>query len=178
MKYVSCELAQHGICFMKNKIQSCCYSVSDWINLDSKSVLLVPKYTGENLDWESIFALIEERRANFKKGIIPKACENCYWLKEAEWEDSNYINNIYITHFTACNSQCIYCIEAFDASRNFYKNPYKILPILKDMKKREIMPVGSEFHIGGGEPTIYNEMDAIIKEFALSGFAKRISVPS
>ena len=46
------------------------------------------------------------------------------------------------------------------------------------MKAKGILRKDCEFHIGGGEFTIYPECEAIIKEFILSGFSKRLAVAS
>lgn len=178
MKYVSCELIQHGICFINNHIWSCCYSPADQVEGSSGPVVLIENYKGQKIDWNNLFELINKRREDFKKGIILPSCQNCYWLKEQEWSDENYINQIYITHFEKCNADCFYCSGCQDRERDNKTKPYSVLPILKDMKKRGIMPKGSEIHIGGGEPTLYHEMDSIIKEYALSGYVKQILVPT
>ncbi len=178
MKYVSCELAQHGICFINDHIWSCCYSPVEGLEGAPESIVLIKKYKGEKIDWDALFKLIDERRENFKKGIIPSSCQNCYWLKEQEWSDENYINQVYITHFEKCNANCFYCSGCQGRERDNKTKPYSVLPILKDMQKRGIMPKGSEIHIGGGEPTLYHELDSIIKEYALTNYVNKILIPT
>ena len=169
MKYVSCELAQHGICFIDNAIWSCCYSPAEWVEGSSGPVILMKNYHGEKINWDEFFSIIHKRREDFK---------NCYWLKENDWPEEDYINQIYITHFEKCNADCFYCSGCQGRERDNKTKPYSILPILKDMKKRGIMPKGSEIHIGGGEPTLYHELDSIIKDYVLSGYVNRILVPT
>lgn len=178
MKYVSCELIQHGICFINNHIWSCCYSPADQVEGSSGPVILIENYKGEKINWDNLFALVDKRREDFKKGIILPSCQSCYWLKEQEWSDENYLNQIYITHFEKCNADCFYCSGCQDRERDNKTKPYNVLPILKDMKRRGIMPKGSEIHIGGGEPTIYHELDSIIKEYVLTGYVNKILIPT
>lgn len=178
MKYVSCELAQHGICFISNQLWSCCYSPADQVEGSSGPVVLIDNYHGEKINWGNLFRLINERKENFKKGIIPPSCQNCYWLEEKEWSEENYINQIYISHFERCNADCFYCSGCQNKERDNKTKEYSILHVLKDMKKNNIMPRGSEIHIGGGEPTLYHELDSIINEFVITRFARRILVPT
>lgn len=174
MKYKSCNLLEHGICFYVDRICSCCYAPQEKVN---DSPFLAALYNGELINKDLLFELINRWKDKAKKGNLISCCSNCYKAEENDWTDENYIDQVYISHFQECNSNCVYCITDI-LPKNRKKNPYKIFPVLLDMKEKGILKRDCEFHIGGGEFTIYSECEDIIKEFILTGFAKRLAVAS
>lgn len=175
MKYKSCNLIQHGLCFFNEMLVSCCFAPCDQIN-GQMPPIICENYKGEILEKEFLFNKIREYSSIFKNGGCPKECTNCYHIEEKEWDEAEYINSITITHFSKCNADCIYCsnnLEKEDRTNDMYN----IMPVLHNMKDKGILKQGCELHIGGGEFTIYKECDELLNEFALSGFAK-VLVPT
>ncbi len=178
MKYVSCELLEHGLCFMNKYIFTCCYSPADRRNKIEEEILLQEIGDDDKIDVEKLILQTKKLRENAKKGILPHSCNNCYQLKEKEWEDKDYYSNIYVTHFEKCNADCIYCTSYGGIHTNTDKEPYKVMPVLRELDKRGLLKDEIEIHIGGGEPTLYDELDDIVKEYCLTGRAKMFAVPT
>ena len=170
--YKSCELLEHGICFYNWALFSCCYMPE---NDMSSATYIQPYYNGEKINTDLLRSQIQRWRENAKKGKYLKQCLGCYKLEEKQWDDEFYINQVYITHFEACNLNCVYCITD-NPVENRNNNPYKIIPVLEDLKEKNILRENSEFHIGGGEFTIYPECDEIIEKFVFTNFIKRLCV--
>ncbi len=169
MKYKSCNLIQHGLCFFNEMLVSCCFSPCDQINGQTPPVLFA-NYKGEVLSPDFLFERIDSYANIFRNGGCPKECTNCCHIEEKDWDEEHYINSITITHFSICNADCIYC------SNNLEKNErtnsmYDIIPVLTNLKEKGVIRKGCEFHIGGGEFTIYHEADEMLKTFALTDFA-------
>lgn len=177
MKYLSCELLEHGLCFMQEDILTCCYSPADRRGKLMNDILLA-KVSDEKIKVDEIIFQTNKLRENAKKGILPHSCNNCYHLKEQEWDDKNYYSNIYITHFEKCNADCIYCTSYGGIHTNTEKEPYKIMPLLRDLDKRGLLKNEIEIHIGGGEPTLYKELDELLKEYSFTGRVKMFAVPT
>ena len=175
MRYKSCNLIQHGLCFYNEMLVSCCFSPNDQIN-GGFPPIICKNYHGELIDSDFLFKKIKEYNDVFKNGSCPKECLNCFKIEEKEWNEDHYINSITITHFSACNADCIYCSNNLEKNERT-NNSYDILPVLNNLKEQNIIRQGVELHIGGGEFTIYKECDDLIDKFALSGFAK-VFVPT
>lgn len=175
MKYKSCNLIQHGLCFFNGKLVSCCFAPCDQINGQTPPVIY-DNYNGEIPEKEDLFNRIEKYSSIFKNGGCPKECLNCYHIEEKEWDEEKYINSITITHFSNCNADCIYCSNNLEQDERTNK-VYEILPILDSLKEKGIIKQGCEFHIGGGEFTIYKECNELLEKYALTNFAK-IAIPT
>lgn len=169
MKYKCCNLIQHGLCFFCNDLVSCCFSPNDQIE-NGHPPMIIPDYKGELLSKDFLFKRIDEKIQVFKQNDCLKECLNCYHLEEKEWDEEPYLNYITITHFSVCNADCIYCTNNFEQNERT-NDVYEILPVLRNLKEQGIIKEGVELHIGGGEFTIYKECDALLEEFAMSGFA-------
>lgn len=175
MKYKSCNLIQHGLCFFNEMLVSCCYAPCDQINGQMPPVIC-DNYKGEILSADTLFTKIEQYSQIFKNGGCPKECLNCCHIEEKDWDDERYINSITITHFSVCNADCIYCTNNLE-KEDRTNDMYDILPILKSFKEQGIIRQGCELHIGGGEFTIYKECNELLDLFALTKFSK-VYVPT
>ena len=168
--YKSCNLILHGLCFYAKEIVACCYAPNDQIN-GGLPPLLFDNYKGEVIPREKLFARMREFSNQFKEGSCPPECKGCFQIQEKDWDESEYIDFITITHYSCCNADCVYCSNNLEVEERT-NDRYKVLPFLKYLKDENILKKGCEFHIGGGEFTIYNECDDILAEFGVNGFAK------
>ena len=77
-----------------------------------------------------------------------------------------------LTPWVPCNSNCIYC----DAPRDKYvlehTKIYKVLPLIQDMIKNNILKKDGIIDFAGGEPTIYSEFEDLLSEFINNDFKK------
>lgn len=169
MIYKSCYLVEHGLSFMWDNLQLCC--------LSDKKYIIQKNFNCKNLNLDNIIKEKKELRNNFKEGIILPQCINCHNLKEQDWDDEDYINNLFICHWTKCNCNCFYCY--YDNERKFFQKQksYNFMKILKELEKRKLFRAGGEINIAGGEPTVLPEIDSIIN-FCLKNGARNITVNS
>ncbi len=158
MKYKSCNMIEHGLIFSWKDVVTCCsYNAGD------KGDVLFDKYfNSKDFSIENIMKKKKEIRLNFKNGKILKGCINCYNLEEKNWDDEDYINCIYISHWTKCNCNCFYCY--YDPQKYFFQKfkNNKIMPLLNKMNKNNLIRNNGYFVITGGEPSELNELDNII----------------
>ena len=89
--YYSCPWIEHGLVFFKYKIAMCCNCAHS-----GEQNLLRNNYIGQRINWERIFKIKDMYRNYHKKGKIHTGCINCPMLKEAQWDSSRYIDNLYI----------------------------------------------------------------------------------
>ena len=171
-KYKSCNLIKHGLCFFDSQVVSCCYSPVDQIKGQQPPVLY-NNYKGELLKKDDLFSQIKKYSDVFENGGTPYQCKGCCKIEEKNWdeEDSQYINSITVTHYSICNADCIYCSNNLSPEERT-NEVYEILPVLRNLKEQNILKKGFELHIGGDEFSIYKECDDILKEFALTDFAR------
>lgn len=156
--YYSCPWIEHGLVFFSYKLAMCCHCGHE----GSVQTLIRNNYVGQKIDWDRIFKIKDMYRRFHKKGKICTGCVSCPYLKEDKWDNERYIDNLYISHWTQCNSKCIYCYAAqrpedFDKPHNYY-----VLPILKEMLEKGILRAGGIISFGGGEPTLLDEFEDIL----------------
>lgn len=161
MIYKSCEYIEHGLYFSTDSVYHCCHLVGR--GFDNEKVL--SDYHGEKLDWQQIIDIKNKKREAHKRGEISPCCQNCVHLREQEWGDENYVNQIFIAHFTKCNSNCVYCFTSKDKKYyNSYKE-YPILPVLEDLKNNNNLHFDGTVFITGGEVTELRDFDKIVDFF-------------
>ena len=157
--YYSCPWIEHGLVFFHNKIANCCICG----HTAGGHTLLRDNYSGQSIDWDRIFKIKEIYRKFHKKGKINKNCIGCPFLKEAKWDNiGNFIDNMYISHWSNCNSKCIYCFSSQHPEKFENKKRYSVLPILKDMFQRGYLSADADISFGGGEPTLLDEFEDIM----------------
>ena len=155
--YYSCPWLEHGIAFFPKKLAFCCHCG----HTSGGHTLIRNNYNGQQIDWQR-FNKIKQMFRNFhKKGKINETCIGCSYLEYKKWDNEDYISNMYISHWTHCNSKCIYCYE-YQNPEEFKNSNYKVLPILKSMHETGNLRQGGMIYFGGGEPTILNEFEDLI----------------
>ncbi len=172
-QYYSCPWIEHGMVFFKYKLAMCCNCGHE----GSSQAILRNNYTGQKVNWDRIFKIKDLYRRMHKKGKIHTSCDACPYLEEKKWDDVKYIDNLYISHWTDCNSKCIYCYSAAHPEEFNDKNTYNVLPIIKDMYDKGILRSGGIISFGGGEPTILKEFEDLIT-FLLDNYFWGIRVHS
>ena len=159
--YYSCPWIEHGLVFFPYKLTMCCNCGHE----GGGHVMVSDNFSGKNFDINRIFKVKEIYRRFHKKGKINVNCMNCNYLKEEKWNNENYLDHLYISHWTKCNSKCIYCYESNFPEDFKNKNLYEVLPILKNLYEQGLLKREANIAFGGGEPTLLGEFDDIIKFF-------------
>lgn len=166
----NCRLALHGLCFYATDLVLCCYSPNEQIN-GIEAPLLYRNYKGEIIPKDELFKQMRKYSDAIKSGNIPETCQNCYQIKNDDWDESEYIDFITVTHYTCCNADCVYCSNNLNPNERT-NDRYKLLPFLRYLKDEGVLKPKFELHFGGGEFTISNECEDILNEFGATGFAK------
>ena len=78
MKYVGCDLIEHGLVFYDRSINLCCRQVSE----NNKCKEIISDYNGELLNLDRLFALKRFYRNKMKSGEIFSVCRGCPNLRE------------------------------------------------------------------------------------------------
>lgn len=173
-KYTSCHWILHGLSFENDHIEMCCLCC----HKGGGRLYIKENYNGKGLTWDNIIDLKQKFINENKENIIDRRCEGCFNLSNREWDDNEkYINYIHFNHWTRCNSDCIYCYTSWDKKNFQKKKHYNVLPIIKDLFKKKLFRPGGEVTFAGGEPTILEEFDELIKLLLKNG-ADRITVHS
>lgn len=159
MRYTSCIHLEHGITFFSNSVQICCISSHP----GGGNIIQIDNYKGEIIDWNEIFEHRSKMRENIKNGIIPEKCTGCYYLREEDWNDGNYIDEVLIGHWTYCNCNCIYCYTEKDKKMFNELETYNIYPVIKDMIEKNVLSKNATITFGGGEPTILKEFEELVE---------------
>ena len=168
--YKSCNLILHGLCFYPNELVSCCYSPNEQVK-GGLAPILFDNYKGEIINKNELFSRMRKYSDIFKNGNCPAECQNCFQIKDANWDESEYINFITITHYSCCNADCIYCSNNLEVEERT-NDKYDVMPFLMYLKDEGVLKDDLELHLGGGEITIYKECEPILEEFGIKGNAK------
>lgn len=171
--YYSCPWIEHGLVFFEYKLAMCC----NCGHANSAQPLIRDNFVGQKIDWDRVFKIKEMYRRFHKKGKIHVGCKSCPYLKEEKWDTSNYINNLYISHWTHCNSKCVYCYAMQNPDEFGTHQRYHVLPFLKEMYEKGILRAGGQLDFGGGEPTLLDEFEDIVN-FLLDNYFWGIRVHS
>lgn len=159
--YYSCPWIEHGLVFFQYKLTMCCYCGHE----GGGHTLVRNNFVGQKIDWDRVFKVKDMFRRFHKKGKINTSCVGCPFLKEDKWDSDNYINNLYISHWTNCNSKCVYCYATHH--KDDFKVPkfYNVMPYVKEMYERGILRTGGTISFGGGEPTLLDEFEDLVTYF-------------
>lgn len=163
--YYSCEWIEHGIVFFPSQLTMCCFCGSK----QGEHTLIQNNFSPDNFDIERIFKNRDKFRKFHKQGKIHTNCMNCPSLKLEAWDERNYIDCLYISHWSNCNSKCTYCYST-NHPDEFSNNHYHILDILKSLCEKGILRRNTKVLFGGGEPAMLDEFSEIIELLISEGF--------
>ena len=171
--YYSCSWLERGLVFFPHKLSFCCHCG----HTGGGHTLIRNNFDGQNINWDR-FLKIKTMFKNFhKEGKINSACIGCPFLKYKKWEEGDYIENLYISHWTYCNAKCIYCYERQNPDEFLINKNYKVLPFIKELHETGTLRAGGKIYFGGGEPAILDEFEDIIT-YLLDNFYWGIRVHS
>lgn len=131
-------------------------------------LFLKKDYYGEKINWTEMIEKINAIRENQKNGITDPHCVGCFGLQEQDWDDNKKFKWIQIAHWSECNCNCTYC---YRVQNDFIKpkKRYKIMPILKELDKLNMLDYSGELAYSGGEPASLREFDDITNFFLKKG---------
>lgn len=159
MKYLSCDLIEHGLDFAQDSINFCCRTTKEGGGFKK----LIDDYHGDFLDLQMFFALKRQYRNKMKSGEGIPECKNCIYLEEKDYDDEDYIASINFNHGINCNAKCTYCQLTQGYKTN--AEEYDVFPVIKQLADEGYLRRGGQITVAGGEPTIYKNFDKLIKLF-------------
>ena len=163
MKFRCCNFLLHEIVFAQSEVIPCCCSPKH--NYETK---FLEGYNGGNFD---VSAYEEQRNKYiemFKKGETPKCCEECNMIREEEWDETPSLQRIIVTNRTKCSCNCIYCSLVTTSTQTKEelntRKAYDIVPVLKDLRNKNLISKNCEILVAGGECCEYpqGELEEII----------------
>lgn len=180
MIYKSCRFIEHGI-FFKLYWQDQ-FTLTHCCNMDgqcpsSEQLYLIKNFDGKNIDWNDIFRIKNELRENHKNGKFHPVCERCWELTEKDWDNENYINDVIFSHWTKCNSRCVYCHIGNDEKQHSAEQTVSMMPIIKEMYNQNILRFDGSLRFVGGEPTVAIDFEELV-DFFVDNRVKEIVIPS
>lgn len=169
--FESCSYIEHGMVLDHcNRIRSC----NNFNPRHGGRPIIYENYHGEKINWDDFFKRKRELRKQCREGNCPELCIDCVGLATKEWDDEDYIDYLLLTPWVPCNSNCIYCDAPRDKEVLKNTKVFKVLPLIKDMIKNNILKKDGTIDFAGGEPTIYREFEALLNEFIKNDFTKII----
>ena len=169
--FESCSYIEHGMVLDHcNRIRSC----NNFNPRHGGRPIIYENYFGQKIDWKEFFDIKRELRKKYREKSCPELCKDCVNTAYKNWDDDDYIDYLLLTPWVPCNSNCIYCEAPRDKDVLENTKVYKVLPLIKDMIKNNILKKDGTIDFAGGEPTIYREFEALLNEFIKHDFTKII----
>ncbi len=169
--FESCSYIEHGMVLDHcNRIRSC----NNFNPRYGGRPIIYENYYGQKIDWKEFFDIKREQRRKYRENSCPELCKECVNTAYKNWDDEDYIDYLLLTPWVPCNSNCIYCEAPRDKDVLENTKVYKVLPLIKDMIKNNILKKDGTIDFAGGEPTIYREFEALLNEFIKHDFTKII----
>ena len=169
--FESCNYIEHGMVLDHcNRIRFC----NNFNPRYGGRPIIYENYHGEKIDWNDFFRIKRELRQKYREGSCPELCKDCVNTAFKQWDDEDYIDYLLLTPWVPCNSNCIYCEAPRDKEVLANTKVYKVLPLIKDMIKNNILKKDGTIDFAGGEPTIYREFEGLLNEFIKNDFQKII----
>ncbi len=170
-EFESCSYIEHGMVLDHcNRIRSC----NNFNPRYGGRPVIYENYCGEKINWKEFFEIKRKLRKMYRAQECPDLCKDCVNTSFREWDDEDYIDYLLLTPWVPCNSNCIYCQAPRDKYVSEHTKIYKVLPLVKDMIKNNILKKEGTIDFAGGEPTIYSEFESLLKEFIKHDFKKII----
>lgn len=167
--FESCSYVEHGMVLDHcNRIRSC----NNFNPRYGGRPIIYENYCGEKINWKEFFDIKRKLRQQYRENSCPELCKNCVNTSFKQWDDDDYIDYLLLTPWVPCNSNCIYCQAPRDLEVLKNTKIYKVLPLIKDMIKNNILKKDGTIDFAGGEPTIYSEFESLLHEFIKHDFKK------
>ena len=170
-EFESCGYIEHGMVLDHcNRIRHC----NNFNPRYGGRPVIYENYCGEKINWKEFFQIKRELRNKYRENSCPESCIGCVGNAQKPWDEEDYIDYLLLTPWVPCNSHCIYCQAPRDKYVIENTKVYKVLPLIKDMIKNNILKKDGTIDFAGGEHTIYKEFEELLSEFIKHDFEKII----
>lgn len=163
MKFKCCDFLLHEIVFAQAEVIPCCCSPKH-----EYETRFLKNFNGGEFDAEEYIKQKEQYINLFKEGKTPDCCVGCSMIREEAWDETNTIKRIIISNRTKCSCNCIYCSLVTTSNQTKEelntRKAYDIIPVLKDLRSKNLIGKNCEILVAGGECCEYpvGELDEII----------------
>lgn len=158
-KYLDCPFMKHSLHFFHKAVCTCSHN--------AKGPVFYKNYKGSPIDLDFIYETrkkyIKKINSPFSKRNIPLSCQKCTelnnFLTDKKVENfNNKIDRVYFHNTLVCNAKCTYC------TYNYFSRDvkYEVLPVVKEMIKREILSRDAMIYMSGGEITINSDFEELL----------------
>lgn len=172
-KSYTCQKLGGTLNFLPEKINFCC-SCAEGPNIKYKK--------GKKLNLKKILSAEKSFIRKLKYGFIPFECLGCIDYVEKNYNnifdlifaksDTLLITDIIVNHFKQCDCNCIYCAQKIIWGEKTGQN-YELLPLIKELyKKNAIDTKKLRVEFQGGNVSVLNEFEPLMKEFLSNGCKK------
>jgi len=160
---ISCRNLERGLAFQMDGLYSCCLTTRMSPRLFSEEEIISGKIDHA--------AIVEKRKQVFVKlnsGDRSISCCDCGETYKKKYKDVRLDQTggcmFNIQYYTTCNYNCSYCstIKTFKSQPPQYPEQ-RIIDILKCFYDKGKIIGGSWMQISGGEPTLLNDLEVLIK---------------
>lgn len=159
--YVSCHWLEGGLVFQNRYLSVCCSNHGE-----GKGSPFICRFNGGELPLDKIFMVRDELRRNVRDGV-DCACADCPSLSNRAWpEEKKVFRHIAIANFSHCNLDCYYCENHSPPEKEdgtAVRAAYDVLPIITDLYEKGLAGSGTSFQWGGGEPTLVQEFEMLLR---------------
>lgn len=158
--YKSCEWIEGGLAFNRRSLHACL------IVHHHRGWPFYSDYNGGPIPLEEVLRMRERIRSLHRNGETNPDCEGCTHLVEKPWlQNREYPFDILgIAQFSHCNIACNYCFLQTQERSSFESgfNPYSLYSTLENLFEQKLLSPNSIIDWGGGEPTVYRDIDRIL----------------
>lgn len=171
-KQFFCDELNNTLVFFHDRIMSCCSGQIGSVYIEG--------YKGEKINWKDFIKIKNEAFTLLNENDIKNSpCNGCFFLRNKNSDDVilKKYNTLSISHWTHCNCGCIYCSRIYSSQGKITLKPqkseyYDMLPIVKELYKEDLLDKENlKICIQGGDISVLEEFEDLIKEFIKNGFA-------
>ncbi|KYN86705.1 hypothetical protein ATY35_13390 [Vibrio cidicii] len=158
----SCYDLHNSLFLAPDQIRTCCkrFFVDGKMKGDV-ALLTLDKYQYSDFSVDNIFNEKKELYVEINKGESER-CTGCDFLEFKNWENikCEYIS---FEYHSVCNMKCVYCSDTYYGGE---RSRYDVHSLLKDLKNKKYLTDCKAIVWGGGEPTLGENFEIMIKQIS------------
>ncbi|KGK23236.1 hypothetical protein DC58_00145 [Vibrio navarrensis] len=158
----SCYDLHNSLFLAPDQIRTCCkrFFVDGKMKGDV-ALLTLDKYQYSDFSVDNVFNEKKELYVEINKGESER-CTGCDFLEFKNWENikCEYIS---FEYHSVCNMKCVYCSDTYYGGE---RSRYDVHSLLKDLKNKKYLTDCKAIVWGGGEPTLGENFEIMIKQIS------------
>ncbi|MGL0959776.1 glycosyltransferase [Vibrio vulnificus] len=158
----SCYDLHNSLFFAPDQVRTCCKRFFRDGEMKGDVALLTPsEYAISDYNVTNIFDEKKKLFIEINKGESER-CTGCDFLEFKNWENikCEYIS---FEYHSVCNMKCVYCSDTYYGGE---RSRYDVHSLLKDLKNKKYLTDCKAIVWGGGEPTLGENFEIMIKQIS------------